>query len=54
MILIERENVQLRIEERELDKYLAMGFVKYEPKKVEVKETKSETKTIKKALKEEE
>lgn len=44
MILVEKENVQLRIEDKELEKYLTMGFVKYEPKKV---------KSIEKPLKEE-
>ena len=43
MILVEKENVQLRIEDKELEKYLTMGFVKYEPKKV---------KSIEKSLKE--
>lgn len=52
MILVEKGNVQLEIEERELEKYLAQGFVKYEPIKVEVKKT--ETKPIRKPLKEEE
>lgn len=51
MILVNRGNVQLKIEEVELEKYLAQGFVKYEPKKVEVK---AETKNKRKPLKDEE
>ena len=38
MILVNKGNIQLEIEEVELEKYLSMGYVKYEPKKVEVKE----------------
>lgn len=52
MILVEKGNVQLSISITELDKYLSMGFVKYEPKKVEDKKITTEIKTIKKSLKE--
>lgn len=51
MVLVNKENVQLSIEEKELEKYLSMGYVKYEPKKVEVK---TETENKRKPLKEEE
>lgn len=53
MILINKENVQLSIEERELEKYLSMGFIKYEPKKVETKKVEADEKTIKKSFKKE-
>lgn len=45
MILVNKDNVQLSIEDKELEKYLSMGFVKYEPKKVKVVEPTKETKT---------
>ena len=51
MILVNKGNIQLEIEEVELEKYLSMGYVKYEPKKVKVK---SETENKRKPLKEEE
>ena len=47
MILVNKGNIQLEIEEVELEKYLSMGYVKYEPKKVE-------TENKRKPLKEEE
>lgn len=50
MILVNKDNIQLEIEEVELEKYLSMGYAKYEPKKVEVK---VETETKNKPLKEE-
>lgn len=43
-MLIERENVQLRIRDEEFGKYKAMGFVEYiaeKPTKKETKETNS-------------
>ena len=51
MILVNKDNIQLEIKEVELEKYLSMGYVKYEPKKVEVK---AETENKRKPLKEEE
>ena len=48
MILVNKGNIQLEIEEVELEKYLSMGYVKYEPKKV-----KAETENKRKPLKEE-
>lgn len=53
MILVNKDNVQLSIEDKELEKYLSMGFVKYEPKKVEVKKTEIEEKINKKSFKKE-
>lgn len=53
MILVNKDNIQLEIKEAELEKYLSMGYVKYEPKKVEVK-VKAETENKRKPLKEEE
>lgn len=50
MILVNKGNIQLEIEEVELEKYLSMGYVKYKPKKVEVK---VETENKRKPLKEE-
>lgn len=50
MILVNKGNIQLEIEEVELEKYLSMGYVKYEPKKIEVK---AETENKRKPLKEE-
>ena len=49
MILVNKGNIQLEIEEVELEKYLSMGYVKYESKKV-----KAETENKRKPLKEEE
>ena len=40
MILVNKDNIQLEIKEVELEKYLSMGYVKYEPKKEEIKEVK--------------
>lgn len=40
MIIIEKENVQLRVEEKDLNKYLKEGYKKY--KKEEEKQIKSE------------
>ena len=51
MILVNKDNIQLEIKEVELEKYLSMGYVKYEPKTVEVK---AETENKRKPLKEEE
>lgn len=51
MILVNKDNIQLEIEEIELEKYLSMGYVKYEPKKIEVK---VEIENKRKSLKEEE
>ncbi len=53
MILVNKDNIQLEIEEVELEKYLSMGFIKYEPKKVEIKKTETEEKINKKSFKKE-
>ena len=49
MILVNKDNIQLEIEEVELEKYLSMGYVKYEPKRV-----KAGIENKRKPLKEEE
>lgn len=53
MILVNKDNIQLEIEEVELEKYLSMGYVKYEPKKDAVKKIETEEKPSKKSFKKE-